>query len=258
MGGLSRAISESCHARGGPPCRVREREGTWAGVKETQTGGVARRPPSPHAPSILHPLNTPSFHQLNPPIRRPSRRPARLRPRHHELDPALGRARRPPSVCQKLARLYVGRGQALRARGRRWMEHRRRLIFSLYLFMDQAPLSSAREAVLETLDRSEEGRTSEGDRISERKPWRPVPHAARPQSMLAQGRDGCGSTRHMAGGPSAAMAARGVPRNRSRVSRVWQACVAWSGARVSTRPALPRLGPSPAPPPLHSRAAGAV
>ena len=92
-------------------------------------GPAPPRAPSPHAPllacsvstsstcpSPLHPLTTRPPHPP-PAIRRPSRRPARVRPRHQDLDAALGRGRRPPSVCQRRTRLHVGGGPALRARG---------------------------------------------------------------------------------------------------------------------------------------------
>ena len=88
-------------------------------------GPAPPRAPSPHAPllacsastsctrpSALHPLTT-----RPPPWSRRPRRPALVRPRHHDLDPALGRGRRQPSVCQIQARLHVGGGPALRARG---------------------------------------------------------------------------------------------------------------------------------------------
>jgi hypothetical protein len=69
-------------------------------------------PPRPSLPSNTRPLPPPSFA-----IRRQSRRPALVRPCHHDLDAALGRGQRPPSVCQRLPRLHVGGGPALRARG---------------------------------------------------------------------------------------------------------------------------------------------
>ena len=92
---------------------------------------LTRGPIPPRAPARLlscHHLHIAFSSALHPPthltpppsaIRRPSRRPALVRPRHHDLDAALGRGRRPPSVCQIQPRLHVGGGQALRARGNR-------------------------------------------------------------------------------------------------------------------------------------------
>jgi hypothetical protein len=50
------------------------------------------------------------------------RRSALLRPRQHDLDPALCRRGRRPAFCQMCARVHVGWGQALRAWGlqQRW------------------------------------------------------------------------------------------------------------------------------------------
>ena len=92
-------------------------------------GPAPPRAPPTHAPllasslvntSTLHPRR-PSTHyspHAPPAISRRSRRPALVRPRHHDLDAALGRGRRPPSVCQIRSRLHIGGGPALRARGK--------------------------------------------------------------------------------------------------------------------------------------------
>ena len=50
---------------------------------------------------------------------RPSRRPLLVRPRQYVLGAALGRCGQRSAFCQIFARLHVGGGQALRARGQK-------------------------------------------------------------------------------------------------------------------------------------------
>jgi hypothetical protein len=68
-------------------------------------------PHLPHPPSQAPLSRVPAFGRL-------SERSALVRPRHHDLDPALGRHEQlPSSFCQIRARLHVGGEQALRAWG---------------------------------------------------------------------------------------------------------------------------------------------
>ncbi len=85
-----------------------------------------RRPPARRTASPISPFGSippachPELHCYPLPSladRRPPRRSALVRPRYHDLDPALRRERCRPSVHQSRPRLHVGGGAALCTRG---------------------------------------------------------------------------------------------------------------------------------------------
>jgi hypothetical protein len=104
-------------ARVGPDTdAVPQRVGPPTGAAARQGRGTRTRPtPRPATLASTLPQTHPPL--PSPVIGRLFRRPLLLRPRQHDLDPALRRGRRRPSVCQNQPRFHDGRGPALRARG---------------------------------------------------------------------------------------------------------------------------------------------